>query len=662
MLKKILEKVKKKYREMSRLFRLMADNIPELVWAKDLKGRFLFVNKADAEFLGAKDTEEPIGKDDMYFARRYRAERPDRNDWFTFGELCVNSDEIVLKTKKPGRFDEFGNVRGKFLYLDVWKAPMFDENGRLIGTVGFGRDVTKEKKIENKLKESEEKYRRIFEESQDVLFITSIEGKIIDINPAGLKFFGYDSLDEIKKINIINDLYKNPDDRDRFIKEIKEKGSIKDFEIIFKRKDGEEVVGLISATPIFNGKNEIKGFRGTIRDITDKKQLEIQLLQAQKLESIGRLAGGIAHDFNNILTVINGYAEIALNKIYPEHPLYKDISSILNAGFKAQNLINQLLAFSRRQIYKPEVVDINRLILSMKKMLQRLIGEDIEINIYTSNNIPYIKADRSQIEQILINLFVNAKDALNEIDSPFFKKKIILKTGYKYFNKEDIVKYPGIVEGDYVYFSVSDNGIGMDEETKRKIFEPFFTTKEKGRGTGLGLSMIYGIVKQNKGYIYVDSEPQKGTTFKIFWPATVEKDIHYKDKKINKIYSGKGNILIVEDSDEVRKFIVEALTAIGYNVFNVKNGIEALNFFKNKDSNIDLIITDIVMPEINGIELVKKIKEFYPDVKVIFISGYTENNISFEIFPEEINFIQKPFTLKILSNIVKKVLNNKKNG
>jgi PAS domain S-box-containing protein len=652
-----LEENEKKHKETIKFFRLMMDNIPELVWAKDIKGRFLFVNKTDAEFLGAKDTEEPIGKGDMFFANRSKQERPNIKDWHTFGEICVNSDEIVLKNKKSGRFDEFGNVRGKFLYLDVIKAPIFDDNGNLIGTVGFGRDVTKQKEMERKLKESEEKYRRIFEESQDVIFVSTKEGKVIDINPAGLKFFGYKNVEEIKEKDISTDIYKNPEDRLFFINKIKTEGNVKDLEIVFKKKDGSEVIGLISATPIFDEKKNICGFRGTIRDITDQKALEAQLFQAQKMESLGRLAGGIAHDFNNILTVINGYAEMAMDKITTEHPLYKDISYIFNAGKRAQKLINQLLAFSRKQVFKPEIIDINKIILSLDKMLKRLIGEDIKIEYFLSNDLPNIKADSSQIEQIFINLIVNAKDALNAVKKPNFEKKITIESGYKYVDNYYVLKHPGTKEGNYLFFSVGDNGVGMDEETKSKIFEPFYTTKEKDKGTGLGLATIYGIVKQNSGFIYVYSEPDEGTTFKIYWPVTDKETDTIERIYDSSLSEGKETILVVEDEDDVREFAVDALMALGYNVYAAENGRKALNMIKEKQLEPELILTDLIMPELNGVEFIEKAKEILPDTKVVFTSGYTDKHIAHNgTFIEGENFIQKPYTLSTLANLIKKVL------
>ena len=646
---KALETIKENEKKF-KLFRLMMDNIPEMVWAKDKNGRFIFVNKADANFLGAKDTEEPIGKDDMFFANRYRQERPDRDDWYTFGELCINSDEVVLKTKKPGRFDEFGNVRGKFLYLDVIKAPLFDENGEIIGTVGFGRDVTKEKELEKR-------YRRIFEESQDCIFVTTIEGKIVDMNPAGLKLFGFDSLDEIKKVDIAKNLFKEPSDRLKYIEKIKRDGFVRDFETILKKKDGQEINVLISATPIFDEKKRIKGFQGIIRDITDKKVIDDRLKQMQKMESIGVLAGGIAHDFNNILTVINGYAEILLRLMNENSPEYDKVKNILNAGKKAENLIKQLLAFSRKQIYSPEIVNINDVIKAFQKILNRVIEEDICIETFLKKDISFIKADISQLEQIIMNLIVNAKDALNQIKDPYFKKKIIIETGEVTIDENYAKLHPESKPGEYIFFAVSDNGIGMDKETVNKIFEPFFTTKDKHKGTGLGLAVVYGIVKQNGGFISVYSELKKGTTIKIYWPAIKEEKNNELIEIEDSLRYGNETILVVEDEKEVREVAVESLKSLGYKVFEAENGLKAVELLKKINEKIDVVITDIVMPELNGIELVKEAKKIFPDLKVIYTSGYTDNHIVHNgILEKDVFFLQKPFGLKELSDILKEIL------
>ncbi len=519
------------------------------------------------------------------------------------------------------------------------------------------RDITEIKKAEESLKQSEEKYRLIFEESQDVIFVSSTDGRILDMNPAGLKLFGYSSLEEIKNVDISKELYKNPEEWLKYQEFIQKNGFVKDYELHLKKKDGSELIVLENSTAIYDTNKNIIGYRGILRDITEKKKLEAQLLQAQKMEAVGNLAGGIAHDFNNLLTVINGYAEMALRSMKADNPLYKNIMYILEAGKRAKNLTSQLLAFSRKQIYKPEILNINKVISSMDKMLRRLIDEDINIETILAKSLPNIKADKSQLEQIFINLVVNARDALRAVKKKDFQKKITIETGQTTIDKEYVLKHPGSKEGQYIFFAVSDNGIGMDEETKSKIFEPFFTTKGKEKGTGLGLSMVYGIVKQNNGFIYVYSEPGEGTMFKIYWPVTEEKGTLKKAKVEDTILRGNETILIVEDEEDVRRFASEALTYFGYNVIMAANGRIALELIKKESLKFDLIITDIVMPELNGKDFIKKVRKFYPDVKVLYVSGYTENHIVHNgILEENVNFINKPYSVEVLASTVRKIL------
>jgi signal transduction histidine kinase/ActR/RegA family two-component response regulator len=391
----------------------------------------------------------------------------------------------------------------------------------------------------------------------------------------------------------------------------------------------------------------------------ERKELLEKLYHSQKMEAIGKLAGGIAHDFNNLLTVINGYSEMALMKISENNSVYNKILAINEAGKKAENLTKQLLALSKKQIFKPEILDINDVIKSLDKILRRLMGEDINIQTIFKKNISFIKADKSQIEQIIINLTVNARDAVREIKTSGGQKKITIETGETFFDESILMKYPDInKKGLYVFFAVSDNGIGMNEEVKNRIFEPFFTTKEKDKGTGLGLATVYGIVKQNYGAIYVYTEQNKGSTFKIYWPATNEKSVNKKDFGIEvENYSGNENILIVEDDENVLEFASSALKSLGYKIYTASNGKEALKLIQTNDFDFDLIITDLIMPELNGKEFVEQLKEMDFDFKVIYVSGYTDNHIVHDGMLEEgINFIHKPYSISTLAKTIRLVL------
>ena len=404
---------------------------------------------------------------------------------------------------------------------------------------------------------------------------------------------------------------------------------------------------------------------GIIMDISERKQAEAeyeqlrqQLIQSQKMESIGTLAGGIAHDFNNLLTVINGHAEIAALRLDKPDIVKKDLQAIQSAGSKAVQLTSQLLAFSRKQIYEPRNVNLNKVVGDMQKMLMRLIGEDIHIEMILTDPLPKIMADPVQIEQILLNLVVNARDAINEATDKASEKKITIETGKADLKSTYQDLEHGRDAGEYVLFSVSDNGIGMDKDITKRIFDPFFTTKGKSRGTGLGLSMVYGIIKQNRGHISVYSEPGIGTTFKIYWPASDAEDISGDERPvaITQI-SGNETILYVEDDSLVREFAVNVLSNFGYRVHHTGSGKKALEWVAENKVKPDLLITDLIMPEMNGRELAEKIKEIIPGCPVLYNSGYTDNHIVHNgSLDKGINFLHKPFSPRELLEKIRNIL------
>lgn len=397
---------------------------------------------------------------------------------------------------------------------------------------------------------------------------------------------------------------------------------------------------------------------GIQMDITDQRRLEEQLRQSQKMEAVGTLAGGIAHDFNNLLTVINGHAEMSMMALESDHSSHKDIISILSAGKRAKTLTSRLLAFSRKQIYAPKIIEINRVITSLDKMLRRLIGEDISIESNLREGIPLIKADPGQIEQILMNLIVNARDAINEKGAVAADKKIIIETGQTGIDEAFVAKHTGSKIGLHVVLTVSDTGTGMEEKIREKVFEPFFTTKDKGLGTGLGMSTVYGIVKQNNGSIYAFSEPGLGTRIKIYWPATEEEKAPDETQALTKAaFLGQESILVVEDDEGVRNFVGKALNDLGYTVHEAINGKKALEILNQNGIKIDLIITDLIMPEMNGKELALEVGKILPKVRVLFTSGYTEDHIvNSGSLDRGIYFLQKPYSIQMLAKKVREVL------
>ncbi len=496
----------------------------------------------------------------------------------------------------------------------------------------------------------------LVEQSTSSITITDVDGRIQYVNKAFEKATGF-SADEIK--GTVMPIFHH--DLKQEIIETVMQGQVWRGRWVNHKKDGSSYHEEVVIFPIKDEHGNIVNFCKSARNIDHEIRLEEQLRQAQKMEAVGQLAGGVAHDFNNLLTIINGYADLVMNNLSPDDRNFRAISAILEAGKRAATLTNQLLAFSRKQIVKQEVLDLNQVIINLQKMLRRLIGEDIQMEFKLHEPLPSIVADRSQLEQILINLVVNARDAVNAVDVPEFSKRIIIETETREYDSEYAANHAGMRPGKYVILMVSDNGIGMDEITKQRIFEPFFTTKEQGKGTGLGMSMVYGIVKQNNGTIYVYSERNYGTTIKINWPVARKKSASNQTSRSKKLdLTGSETILLVEDFQEVQNFAKQALSMLGYKIYAASNGREALELIENLNFKPDLLITDLIMPEMNGKDLANRLQKKFNDLKVIFVSGYSDNHIiGSNLAGKEINFIQKPYSAEILASKVREVLDKK---
>ncbi len=387
-------------------------------------------------------------------------------------------------------------------------------------------------------------------------------------------------------------------------------------------------------------------------DITDLKKMETQLNQAQKMESVGRLAGGVAHDFNNMLGVILGHTELALLRIDDKHKLCSDLKEIQKAAKRSADITKQLLAFARKQTISPKQLNLNDTVESMLNMLRRLIGEDIDLVWQPATLLWPVKMDASQIDQILANLCINAKDAIDGVG------KLTIETGRKSFDEEYCSEHPGFIPGDFVLLAVSDNGCGMDKDTLDNLFEPFFTTKAVGKGTGLGLATVYGIVKQNKGFINVYSEPGQGSTFKIYLPRIfTDEDTDKAVPEKKAAAGGTETILLVEDEPTILRMTRMMLERIGYSVLSAATPGEAIDLAKTHADEIHLLMTDVVMPEMNGRDLSRQITDLYPDIRLLFMSGYTANVIAHQgVLDEGVAFIQKPFSMADMTEKVREVL------
>ena len=623
------------------------DAVPLPIVAKDIKDkRYILVNESFLKLIG-RDLNEVINKRACDIWGKERA------------NSLEEIDNKVVNTKNMIIYEDYLEIPGKKkLYGIITKSPFFDKEGNVAGIVSTFFDLTERKKMEKELN----LFASLVDQTSEYIVITDPEGSIEYVNPAFTKVTGYKNEEVIGKNPRI---LKSGKHSKEFYKELWDTikgGRTWRGEFINRRKNGEEYYDRSVIFPIRDEDGNIINFAAIKQDITDEKIREKRLTQIEKMNTIGALTGGIAHDFNNLLTVILGYSDFIIKLSEENSPINKYAKKIEETGDKAKELTSKLLAFGRRQIYTPKVIDINEALLDIKKTLSRLIPEDIELNLKLSPDLPYIYADPIQLEQIVMNLVINARDALIEkekIMDESYQKIITIETAKRYLDESYVRLHPGSRVGEFVLVSVSDNGIGMDQKTMDKIFEPFFTTKEEGRGTGLGLATVYGIVKQNSGMIYVYSEPLEGTTFKVYWPIKEgEKEVK-KEEKIKDI-RGNETILVVEDNDEVREFILKSLGELGYRVYGAKDGEEVIILLEREGITPELLITDVIMPKMDGEKLARKLKEFYPNMKVLFMSGYTYNHITHKgILKEGINFLHKPFSSYELASYVRKVLDEK---
>jgi PAS domain S-box-containing protein len=501
------------------------------------------------------------------------------------------------------------------------------------------------------LREREEKYRTLFEGVPVGLYRTAPDGKVLDVNAATVQMMGYPDRDSLVTLNSA-EMYVHPEERERWKERMEREGVVRDFEIQSYRRDGKIIWLRDTARMIRDARSGAAYYEGTLEDITESKHLEEQLNRAQKMEAIGRLAGGIARDYNNLLTIIIGYSQLLQGTVESNDVNRSYVEEVLKAGERAASLTRQLLAFSRQQVLDPRVLDLNTVVAGMDQMLRRLIGEDIELLTVMGADLGRIKADPGQIEQVIMNLAVNSRDAMPE------GGKMILETANVDLDEAYAGKHFPLQPGRYVLLALTDTGCGMGAETKSHIFEPFFTTKEKGKGTGLGLATVYGIVKQSGGYIWVYSEPGQGTTFKIHLPR-VEDDVDDFRPAVKRKEQRRGSevILVVEDENAVRALIRDVLQSLGYKVLEAPNGSEALALAEWHTEPISLVLTDVVMPGMSGRELVDRLVLLRPKTKVLFMSGYTYDAVFHHgVVPSGVPFLQKPFTSDALARKVREVL------
>jgi len=533
---------------------------------------------------------------------------------------------------------------GRRIDVSMMISPVKDANERVVGAAAITRDISDRKK-------AEERFYKAFNASPEPITIANLaDGRFVDVNESFLGVTGFRREEVIGRTPVELKFWDRAADGKELVDTLNKYGSVRDMEITFLAKSGARRTGLNSAEVI-----DIAGQKCVLaifKDITERKALEAQLRQAQKMESIGRLSGGIAHDFNNLLGVIIGYSGVLEERVDVDNDIRKGVQEIKKAGQRAAALTRQLLAFSRQQVLEPRVLNLNTVVADIGKMLLRLIGEDIELSTVLPADLGRVKADQGQIEQVIMNLAVNARDAMPR------GGKLIIETANAVLDEAYARQHPPITAGRHIVLTVTDTGAGMDKETQSRIFEPFFTTKEKDKGTGLGLSVVYGVVKQSGGHISVSSELGKGTTFKIYLPRVEEVVEHDRQSPAPaKSLKGSETILLVEDEESLRALTRSLLVQSGYTVLETNNGSQALEIAQEHRGNIHLLLTDVVLPGISGDLLAEKMAKQHSNVKVLFMSGYTAQAIAAQGVLEKGTFLlQKPFEPEALRNKVREVL------
>jgi len=513
------------------------------------------------------------------------------------------------------------------------------------------RFAIERKQAEEAFRKYEQRFHDLFENAKDILFTLDLEGNITSLNKSAEDVFGWSRSEVLH--NSIKE-FVAPEHRNlcaQMMQRILQEEPVENFEISLLRKDGRRVI-LESSARLLYSNGQKQSVQGIARDVTERHHLENMLRQSQKLEAIGRLSGGVAHDFNNLLCVISGHAELLSERLGPAHPTTVSITQIKKAADSAASLTRQLLAFSRKQVFHPQVLDLNVAVTETKKLLGRLIGEHIDFHISLAPALDHVRVDPVQIEQVLVNLALNARDAMP------LGGQLTIETSNIDLEENHQSKRAIVPAGKYVLLAVSDTGSGMDEETQSRIFDPFFTTKELGKGSGLGLATVYGIIKQSGGFIWVYSEPGQGATFKVYFPRVDNPLTHVSYSKLNQeACKGTETILLAEDAEPLRVLAQEFLKECGYRVLEAQNGTEALRIACAFDGPIHLLLTDVVMPGMGGKHLAEELATLRPTTKVLYMSGYPSEGIVRSGFLEDgLTLLEKPFTREILLRRVRQML------
>ena len=628
--------------------RILINTIPDLVWLKDRNGVYLSCNRSFERLFGASEPEI-VGKTDYHFVEKDLADFFREHDQLAMeaGRPCMNEEALT--------FAEDG-YHGLF---ETIKTPIFDASGNFVGVLGIARDISERKRVETALKESEKRYKSAQRLGNVGNWEYDLLRQIFWGSDQARRIYGFDPASDSFTTEEVEGCIPERERVHQALVDLIERDRPYDLEFAIRPVSGPTARIIRSIAEVErDGHGAPQKVVGVIQDITQQKQaerdkfeLERQLRQSQKLEAIGQLAGGVAHDFNNMLGVILGHSEMAMEGLEPQSPLLAALEQIRKAAVHSADITRQLLAFARKQTVVPKVLDLNETVEGILKMLRRLIGENITLTWLPGGNLWPIRIDPTQIDQILANLCVNARDAIAAVGN------IAVETANCTLDDEYCRTHAGFIPGDYVRMAVSDNGCGMDEATMARIFDPFFTTKPVGEGTGLGLATVYGAVRQNDGFINACSEPGKGTTISLYFPRYDEMVKRVEESVAIRPTGGHETILLVEDEPTILKMTTMMLERLGYTVLTAATPGEALRLVEDGGQKIDLLLTDVIMPEMNGSVLVERVLARQPGMKHLFMSGYTANIIASQgVLDEGVAFIQKPFARKDLADKIREIL------
>jgi two-component system, cell cycle sensor histidine kinase and response regulator CckA len=636
----LIHRIRRQLLEREELFHLISENAEDMIAIVDMEGKRIYNSLSYQKALG-------------YTSEELQASS-------AFEQIHPDDRERVRKAAESARKSGIGETleyrlrhkNGTWLVLESRSSVILDDKGKPEKLVIVNRDITERKRTEEALLRSEAGFRSVVEDAPFGVYRASTNGRFLQVNPALQKMLGYESTADLLKTDLAHGLFRHPGEHRRFTDLLGRTDEVKDVEMEWKRRDGTPMTVRCSARTVKDDTGVPAYFEVFAEDVTEKRVLERQLRMAQKMEAIGRLSGGIAHDFNNLLGVIIGYSGVLKRSLAQDAALLEHALEIEKAGQRAASLIKQLLAFSRQQVLTPAILNLSTLALDMEKMLPRLLGEDIEVSLVLDPGLGNVKADQSQVEQIIMNLAVNARDAMPT------GGKLKIETANVELDVAYTRTHPGSKVGRYVMLAVTDTGEGMTSETLAHIFEPFFTTKERGKGTGLGLATVYGVVKQSNGYIWVESAAGKGSSFKIYLPrhigsACQEEPGGNSEEKLR----GSETILLVEDAEPLRKLTQTFLEAGGFRVLSAENGEHAIEVAAKHGALFDLLLTDVVMPGINGRVLAEQLSRRQPGLNVLYISGYTDAFIAGHgVLEEGIHLLHKPFTEEVLIRKVREVI------